>query len=149
MDIKKNGRRRFLNFLLASGVLGTITAFLYPVLKYVTPPKHAIATTNQIKLDFKRNDIEADPKKAKYFKFGRDLGIILISAQNELLAFSARCTHLDCTVQNRPDLGLIWCSCHNGRYDLQGKNVAGPPPKPLTQFKVDEVKGDIFISRAT
>ena len=66
----------------------------------------------------------------------------------ELKAFFATCTHLDCTVQYRDDWDLIWCACHNGRYDLSGRNVAGPPPRPLTTLAV-EVKGDdIYVHRA-
>ncbi len=43
---------------------------------------------------------------------------------------------------------MIWCACHNGRYDLTGKNVSGPPPRPLEEFHVN-VRGDeIIVSRA-
>jgi Rieske Fe-S protein len=51
------------------------------------------------------------------------------------------CTHLQGTVQYRADQESIWCACHNGYFDLSGKNVAGPPPRPLDQFDVT-VKGD-------
>jgi cytochrome b6-f complex iron-sulfur subunit len=60
---------------------------------------------------------------------------------------SATCTHLDCTVQNRPDWGIIWCACHNGKYDYDGNNISGPPPRPLEKFNVNEVDGVIFVSR--
>jgi Rieske Fe-S protein len=62
----------------------------------------------------------------------------------ELRAFSARCTHLDCTVQYREDLNHIWCACHNGHFDLNGKNIAGPPPEPLQAFEVN-VRGDQIV----
>ena len=65
----------------------------------------------------------------------------------ELKAMAATCTHLDCTVQHRPDLGIVWCSCHNGRYDLDGKNISGPPPRPLEKYVVNEVGDDIFVVR--
>ena len=46
-----------------------------------------------------------------------------------------------------PEEKLIWCACHNGRYDLTGKNISGPPPRPLEEFKVN-VRGDeIVVSR--
>ena len=68
-------------------------------------------------------------------------------ATGELKAFSATCTHLDCTVQYRKDMGLIWCACHNGRYDMNGKNVAGPPPRPLEEYRVSLQGDDVFISK--
>ena len=35
-----------------------------------------------------------------------------------------------------PDKGDIFCNCHNGVYDLNGRNVSGPPPRPLEDYKV-------------
>ena len=61
---------------------------------------------------------------------------------------SAVCTHLSCTVQYRSDLQEIWCACHNGHYDLNGRNVAGPPPRPLRSFTVTEQNGDVVVSRS-
>ncbi len=147
MVAEPKSRRDFLNLLLGGGTLATLGAILYPAFKYITPPASGEANVTQVKLPFKRSDIEADPKKAKTFKFGRDLGIILITDTGDLRALSARCTHLDCTVQNRPDLGILWCACHNGRYDYAGRNISGPPPRPLEQFAVNVVGEDIFVSR--
>ena len=50
-------------------------------------------------------------------------------------ALSATCTHLGCIVQYRSDLQEIWCACHNGLYDLNGRNISGPPPRPLAATK--------------
>ena len=140
-------RREFLNLILGGGILATLGAIVYPVYKYLVPPSAGEANISQLKLAFKREDIAAEPKKAKYFKFGRQMGIIILSDDDKLVALSATCTHLDCTVQNRPDLGLIWCSCHNGKYSLTGQNISGPPPKPLEPFVVNEIDGNIFISK--
>ncbi len=44
---------------------------------------------------------------------------------------------------------MIWCACHNGHYDLFGKNVAGPPPRPLEPYKVQvAASGKISASKA-
>jgi cytochrome b6-f complex iron-sulfur subunit len=51
-------------------------------------------------------------------------------------------------VQYRPDLSHIWCACHNGHYDLNGINIAGPPPRPLDPYAVN-VRGDqIVVSKS-
>ena len=47
-------------------------------------------------------------------------------------------------MQYRPDLGQIWCACHNGHFDLNGHNVSGPPPSPLSAFDVN-VRGDEIV----
>ena len=146
MASDKTTRRGFLEFVLGGGVIATLGAIFYPMFKYITPPPVAEAKLSQLKLSFTRADIEAEKQKAKYFKYGRHLGIIFIDDNNKLDALSAICTHLQCTVQNRTDWGLIWCSCHNGKYSYDGKNISGPPPKPLFQFKVKEVGDAIFVS---
>lgn len=143
----KSSRRGFLEIVLGGGVIATLGAIVYPVIKFIMPPATAEADLSQLKLDFTREDILADPKKAKYFKFGRQLGIIFITEKGDLKALSAECTHLDCTVQHQPDLGIIWCSCHNGKYDVNGKNISGPPPAPLEPFAVNEVDGTIFVAK--
>ena len=51
-------------------------------------------------------------------------------------AFNAVCTHLQCTVEFRPAKADIFCNCHNGVYNLNGRNVSGPPPRPLEEYKV-------------
>jgi Rieske Fe-S protein len=57
------------------------------------------------------------------------------------------CTDLNCTVQYREDLHQIWCACHNGLYDLAGRNVSGPPPRPLESFEVHVQGEDVVVSR--
>ena len=85
----------------------------------------------------------------RIFKFGNRPGILVRTPSGELRAFTARCTHLDCTVQYRDDVSHIWCACHNGHFDLQGRNISGPPPTPLEQFDVN-VRGDqIVVSRSS
>jgi Rieske Fe-S protein len=147
MTEAKPTRRSFLNWVLGGGVIATLGAIVYPAWKFITPPPSGEANVSQVKLPFKRADLAAEPQKAKTFKFGRTIGIIILSDTGELKALSATCTHLDCTVQHRPDLGILWCACHNGRYDLDGKNISGPPPRPLEKYAVNEVGEDIFVAK--
>ena len=134
---------------MAVSGLALTAAIFYPVVRFLVPPKSAEANVSQVKLPFGRDEIIAEARKAKTFRLGKQLGIILLAPSGELRAFSAACTHLDCTVQFRPDMGVLWCACHNGRYDLSGKNISGPPPRPLESFVVNEVGKDIFVSKGT
>lgn len=142
-------RRSFLDRVIAVTGLAVAASVVYPVVRFLLPPKSGEANVNQVKLPFGRKEIEAELKKAKTFRFGRHLGIVVLLPTGELRAFAAQCTHLDCTVQNKPDEGVLWCACHNGKYDLDGKNIAGPPPRPLEVFAVNEVGADIFVSKVT
>ena len=49
--------------------------------------------------------------------------------------------------QYRDDIGHIWCACHNGHFDLNGRNIAGPPPEPLEAFDVAVRGNDIVVRR--
>jgi len=42
---------------------------------------------------------------------------------------------------------IIWCACHNGQYDLNGKVISGPPPAPLTEYTVHLRDDQVVISR--
>ena len=60
----------------------------------------------------------------------------------EVVAFSAICTHMGCTVA--PADGIIQCPCHGSTYDLAtGKNTGGPAPRPLSRIDVKVTGGDV------
>jgi len=135
-------RRKFLDWLLSTSLVGFIASVLYPVLRYLIPPAAGEAASASVTLPFKPDDIAANT--GRIFKFGNRPGLLVRTAENELHAYSATCTHLGCIVQYRPDLAHIWCACHNGHYDLNGRNIAGPPPNPLEEYAVN-VRGDQIV----
>jgi len=79
-------------------------------------------------------------------KFQKSQRIWVVRNTERIFVISAICTHLDCTVQYREDLSHIWCACHNGHYDLNGANIAGPPPRPLEAYTVS-VRGTEIVVR--
>ncbi|MCX2682852.1 ubiquinol-cytochrome c reductase iron-sulfur subunit [Campylobacter sp. MIT 21-1685] len=52
------------------------------------------------------------------------------------------CTHLGCIPAYAPNEQLFKCACHGGEFDTSGKNIFGPPPRPLDipPFKIDGTK---------
>jgi Rieske Fe-S protein len=137
-------RRRFVEVLLGGGFLATVVAFVYPVLQYLIPPKEADLGSDSVVAG---RTGELKPNSGKIFRFGNRPGILIRTSSGEYRAMSAICTHLSCTVQYRDDMQHVWCACHNGHYDLNGKNIAGPPPRPLELFEA-QVRGDeIFVRR--
>ncbi|HTX17227.1 MAG TPA: Rieske (2Fe-2S) protein [Bacteroidota bacterium] len=137
-------KRDFLKLVLGGSLLAWIGAILYPVLAYLKPPAQAEAEVTSVNAG-KLSDIPKD--SGTIIKFGSRPVILLRTPKDELKAFSAACTHLECTVQYRKDMGLIWCACHNGKYDFNGRNVSGPPPRPLEEYKVNVQGGEVYISR--
>lgn len=140
------GRRDVLNWLLGSWLAGVFGSVIYPISRYLVPPDVPEAAPQSV-VAGKAAEFAANT--GKIVPFGTTPVIVLRTATGELRAFSATCTHLSCTVQYRPDIERIWCACHNGHYDLTGRNVEGPPPRPLDRFDV-ALKGDdvVIVRRA-
>ena len=138
------GKRDFLKYVLGGGLLAWAAAVLYPLFAYLRPPKQAEVEVTSVKVG-KLEAIEKD--SGIIVRFGNKPVIIVRAANGDLRAFSATCTHLDCTVQYRKDMGMIWCACHNGRYDLNGRNIAGPPPRPLDEYRVVVQGGEVLVSK--
>ena len=141
-------RRTFLDAVLAFGFVSTAIAVVYPISRYLIPPASGEPATASVVAGRLR---DLKPNSGMLFRFGNKPGLLVRTPDGAVRAFSAICTHLECTVQYKPDTSQIWCPCHNGLYDLAGNVVSGPPPRPLLRFVVN-VRGEsgqdeIVVSR--
>jgi len=133
-------------------VAALLASIVYPIARFVSPPRVPEATTNQVEAGA-LNDPALVSQGYKIIRFGSEPVILLKLSDTDVRAFSATCTHLACIVEFRKQKHDIYCNCHGGEYDLRGRNIAGPPPRPLTPFKVDLVSKSggattIVVSRA-
>jgi cytochrome b6-f complex iron-sulfur subunit len=62
-----------------------------------------------------------------------------------LLALSAECTHLKCTVDYLPERQVIFCPCHSAQFSTTGAVLAGPAPRPLDRFAITVQDGQIVV----
>jgi len=145
---ERQTRRSFLDLLLRVSVLAWLGSVLYPVLRYLKPlslpgPSGPVRLTR------------AEVAKVEVDKFaiipvGRERLLVFEDPQGELRALDAKCTHEGCTVRYVARDALIWCACHNGRFDLEGRVLAGPPPRPLARHSVlRDGEGAITVSLAS
>lgn len=138
-------------FLAAAGAAGVayVAALGYPVYKYLASPvekAESAAAVTEITLKDAQKLVAGS---ALVFKFGSSPALLIHNPEGDWVAFSAVCTHLGCTVQYEPDQKRIHCNCHGGNYDPHtGKNVSGPPPRPLTVYKVKLQDAGVVVSRA-
>jgi Rieske Fe-S protein len=73
--------------------------------------------------------------------------ILIRTAPDKWLAYSQKCTHLSCAVIPRVVEGVIHCPCHEGYFDLEtGRNIAGPPPRPLPSIDLSVRGDDIYAT---
>ncbi len=143
--LEQPGRRRLLGFLVGSGVMASFVSFVYPILRFVLPPQSGEMDADTVAA--KVNELAAN--SSKIFRMGNRPGMLVRMADGNYRAFSAVCTHLNCTVQYRQREHDIWCACHNGVFNLQGGVVSGPPPKALEQFEVHTRGQDVIVTRET
>jgi Rieske Fe-S protein len=138
-------RRQIIDGVLKTGFVSTLAAIIYPVWRYLIPPASGEPATQSV-VAAQSSQVKAN--SGLVFKFGSKPGLLIRTPDGELRAFSAVCTHLDCTVQYKSDTSQIWCACHNGFYDLHGNVVSGPPPRPLESLTVNQRGDEVVVSRA-
>ena len=141
-------RRLFLGAAAAAG-LCYAGAIGYPIYRYLASPAEMAESEGAVR-EVTLDKAQTLPlASALMFKFGASPAMLIHGADDSWVAFSAVCTHLGCTVKFEPELNRIHCSCHGGTYDPHtGKNVSGPPPKPLTAYKVNVAATSVTVSRA-
>lgn len=61
------------------------------------------------------------------------------------IVFSAKCSHLGCTVGWDKEKGEFVCPCHGGRFDETGAVISGPPPTALTRLPAEIRGGDVYV----
>lgn len=128
-------RRELVDVLLVGALGATAIAALVPALGYIVPPDVGESEEASAVLPFALEELPRN--SGRIFKFGNEPGLVIRTDKGDVRAFGARCTHLACIVQYAPREGRINCACHGGWFDLSGKNVAGPPPRPLEAFTVN------------
>lgn len=138
-------RRSVLNLLLTMGGLGWLASVLYPVISYLRPlpmqgPSGPVGLTRA-----EIGKIERD--KFAIIPVGTRRVLVFEDSSGELHALDAKCTHEGCTVRYVSGESLIWCACHNGRFDLEGHVLGGPPPRPLARHAVQrQADGGIMVA---
>lgn len=140
----KTSRRHFLDIILGASALAWIASVAYPIIRYLKPlPQTGPTGPTRLTRD------EASKLEQNRFVIVPVSGqrVIVMQSQDQLFAFSAKCTHEGCTVTYQPGQSVIWCPCHDGRFDMNGRVLSGPPPEPLTKYAAQrQPDGGIVIS---
>jgi Rieske Fe-S protein len=133
IDESPLARRRFLGGMICGGAAAAGAGAAMPLLAYVANLRPEPLPDFLV---LERDDYQLPPEGFRIVMYGPVPALILKmpEPEGELRAFIAICTHLDCTVSYRADSKRIFCACHEGYYDLDGKVLAGPPPRPLPRL---------------
>jgi cytochrome b6-f complex iron-sulfur subunit len=149
LDAEAVPRRAFVGMALGAAGVCYAGAIAYPVYRYLaSPAERAEAATAVTEVTLK--DAQKLPTgSALMFRFGPKPAMLIHHADGSWVALTAVCTHLGCTVQYQPERNVIHCACHGGEYDsVTGKNIAGPPPRPLTRYVAKVTDKGVVVSRS-
>ncbi|MCL4473682.1 MAG: ubiquinol-cytochrome c reductase iron-sulfur subunit [Actinobacteria bacterium] len=133
-------RRRFLSVVFAGATAIGLGAFAAPLVRYAYPvlqgqvfARQKVATTAQVTADGFKFDYMDTPS------------MVIPTSDGGFAAFSLVCTHLGCIVKWETTNHIFHCPCHAGKFDETGKNISGPPPKPLPKYNLSVEGTDIFV----
>jgi cytochrome b6-f complex iron-sulfur subunit len=77
----------------------------------------------------------------------KDKDLLLIrDGEKSVHAFEAKCPHEKCPLTYSADEKKVKCPCHKASFDLTGKVLAGPPPRPLESYPATLEGGKILIA---
>jgi len=63
------------------------------------------------------------------------------------IVFEPHCTHLGCAYEWNENAVQFQCPCHGGRFNEDGKRIAGPPPRPLDRYEIKSEAGMLKIGK--
>lgn len=165
---KEVSRRRFLGFATAG--LGAVAASMVgvPLVGSLMSPLLAKKKASEEWADLGKVEDFKDgkPTMVQWVVSTKDGWVMettprmvwVVKRGDDFTVFNPRCTHLNCAVSWRlngekhttaygspmPDYDHFFCPCHDGIYDLDGKVVGGPPPRPLDTLPVKVEDGHLF-----
>jgi cytochrome b6-f complex iron-sulfur subunit len=122
-ELKQN-RRKFLLRLSWTGLGLFLTTFLAAVLNFFWP-RVPDRPSRSFQVGFPE---DYQPGQVVYYRAKK---LFVVRDEKGFYSLSARCTHLGCLVVWNRDHRMFLCPCHGGKFDAEGRNVEGPPPRPL------------------
>jgi Rieske Fe-S protein len=141
IDYSLVSRRTFLNALLGGwaaalffGGAAALWKFAFPTLG--KEPDFVVLNVKDYE--------DIPPNSVKPFAWGGKLGLFFRKSDGTRTALKGVCTHMECNITYRPEQKKFYCACHKGWFDETGRNIEGPPPKPLEFFEM-HVEGDKLI----
>jgi menaquinol-cytochrome c reductase iron-sulfur subunit len=124
-----------------------IGSFLSPLWQKNKKPAIAVAHTDQIPIGtptFVRFEERAPDG---WLVTTESMGVwILTQDGKNFTLYDPHCTHLRCPYYWDAQKKVFQCPCHGGEFSIDGKVLAGPPPRPLDRWEFTIENGEIITS---
>lgn len=87
-------------------------------------------------------DVPVGTARLFFYPTKHDPCLLLRVSESQFVAYSQKCTHLQCPVLYNADKKLLHCPCHEGYFSVEnGAALAGPPKRALPRIQLT-TKGD-------
>ncbi|MEW6511925.1 MAG: Rieske (2Fe-2S) protein [Bacteroidota bacterium] len=139
------GRRDFLRRAIGFWALASVSSAMSLIVQFLTPRKAESSTRETLVVGTVG---EVGVGSTKIVRFNKEPVALIHTPSGQFKAFSARCTHLGCVVQFQPEpVPHFGCNCHGSQFDMNGRNIAGPAPRPLSPFRVNVQGSSIYLTK--
>jgi menaquinol-cytochrome c reductase iron-sulfur subunit len=151
----KQTRREFLKYVVIGGASAVAAAIATPLIGYfLSPtwgkrqrPTTAVTRTDQIPVGVPTFIRFEERLPDAWVVTTQSEGVWVVTKDgNNFTLFDPHCTHLRCPFYWDNQNGIFACPCHGGKFDIDGKVLAGPPPRPLDRWQFTIENGEIVTS---
>ncbi len=154
-DKSKISRRKFLTYVV-NGAAGFVTAAIaYPLIGYFLSPAGKKSQNPTIPITRTDRIPVGVPTFVRFEERMPDAWVITTESEGvwvstkdgkNFILFDPHCTHLRCPFYWDEQKRVFVCPCHGGEFDIDGKVLAGPPPRPLDRWQFTIRNGEIETS---
>ncbi len=137
-------RRTFLNTLFGGWLVAFFSGTGVALMRFAFP---TLGKEPDFVVLNRKDFMDLPDNSIKRFPWGGTVGLYFKKPDGSVLALKGVCTHMECNVEYKPAEKKFYCPCHQGWFDDNGKNIAGPPPKPLERFVITEEGDKLIIAR--
>lgn len=137
-------RRTFLNTLLGGWLLAFLAGSFAALFRFAFP---TLGKEPDFVILKPEDYLDIPPNSTKAFAWGGKLGLFFRKPDGTRVALKGVCSHMECNITYRPEERKFYCPCHKGWFDESGKNIKGPPPKPLEIFDYTVEDDKLIVAR--
>jgi cytochrome b6-f complex iron-sulfur subunit len=134
-------RRSFIKWLWTGFGLLALAEFVWIGLSFLRPRRRQDEKETTLLVCGPIDEFE--PGSVTAFPAGRFYLVRL--DDGGFLALHRECTHLGCTVPWSPSEGRFVCPCHASTFDIAGRVLAAPAPRPLDLLAVRLENGIVKV----
>jgi Rieske Fe-S protein len=153
-EAENGSRRRFLARVFWSGIGLVGAGIAAPILTYLIRPLFGASEAGDWVQMGKVDDLPLNvPQRLEIARRAIEGWVTddsqvtawVVRLADEIQVFDPHCTHLGCAYHWHEEAKQFFCPCHNGIFDLAGKVVSGPPPRPLDLYSYEVREGFLYV----